>query len=383
MIPLSRPTYGKKEAEAVAEVLDSAWVSQGPMVQQFENHFSKFVNAPHAVAVSSCTAALHLALLDLGVGAGDEVILPSHTFIATANAVRYCGATPVFVDIDPLTFNINPELVPPAVTPQTRAILAVHQLGMPCDLNALSSIARDHGLHLVEDAACAIGSEVRRGNEWVQIGEPIGDVACFSFHGRKLISTGEGGMLTTRSTEAAANLRLLRHHGMSVPDTVRHKSLSAGQESYDLVGYNYRLSDIQAAVGVVQLRRVPGFVARRREIAAQYAEQLRDVPGIEVPKDPSWARSNWQSYCVRLPETANQREVVGKLRTAGVGAKGGVMCIHKEPAYTRAQESWRAGSDLMESERAMHGTILLPMFDGLTDADIGVVVCELTNILAD
>ena len=224
MIPITKPTIGEAEIAAVAEVLRSGWVSQGPRVAELERAFAELVGAEHACAGSSCTTALHLALLAVGVRPGDQVITVSHSFIATANSVRYCGALPVFVDIDPQTYNLDPAAIEPAITEHTRAILCVHQMGMPCDLAAILPIARRHGVPLIEDAACAIGSEVRIDDRWERIGRPHGDIACFSFHPRKVITAGEGGMLTTNNAEWHAQLRLLRQHCMSVPDTKRHSA---------------------------------------------------------------------------------------------------------------------------------------------------------------
>lgn len=381
MIPLSRPSFGPEEAAAVGEVLETGWVSQGPKVADFERSLADFVSAPAAIAVSSCTAALHLAAIELGIGDGDEVILPSHSFIATANAITYCGATPVFVDIDPATYNIDPALVAGAVSEKTKAILCAHQLGMPCDLPALAAIAGEFDLRLIEDAACALGSEFLWERAWRRIGMPVGDVACFSFHGRKPISTGEGGMLTTRNLDSADRFRILRHHGMSIPDTVRHKSATAITESYDLIGYNYRLSDIQAAVGEVQMDRLPTFVKRRREIANLYSTMLESVSGVEAPHEPTWARSNWQSYCVRLSEGIKQRPVIDRLRASGIVAKGGVICSHREPAYSDNRSVWRRGSDLSESEKAQDGALLLPIYHGLSDSEVKTVVETLKKVI--
>src|SRR5258705_6120087 len=224
MIPVARPWMGEQEADAARRAILSGWVTQGPEVAAFEREFAAAVGATHACAVSSCTTALHVALVALGVGAGDEVVTVSHSFIATTNAIRYCGATPVFIDIDPVTFNIDPALVEAAIGPRTKAILAVHQLGMPCDLASLVPIASRRGVPLVEDAACAIGSGIEWHGAWQRIGLPHGDIACFSFHPRKLLSTGDGGMLTTSTAEPDRTFRLLRQHGLSVPHAVRHAS---------------------------------------------------------------------------------------------------------------------------------------------------------------
>ena len=267
-IPVARPLMDEREAEAAKRPIMSGWVTQGPEVAAFEREFAACVGAPHACAVSSCTTALHLALLAAGVKPGDEVITVSHSYIATANSIRYCGAQPVFVDIEPWTFNLNPALIEKAITPSTRAILCVHQIGMPCDLKAINDIAGRHGLVVVEDAACAIGSEVLWNGEWEKIGKPHGDVACFSFHPRKVITTGDGGMITTNRTDWDAKFRLLRQHAMSIPDTVRHGASQVVFESYPILGYNYRLTDIQAAVGREQLKRLPEIVGSRR-IAGQ------------------------------------------------------------------------------------------------------------------
>ena len=201
LIPVARPSIGAEEFDAVRRPLESGWLTQGPEVAAFEREFAAFVDAPHACAVSNCTTALHLALRAAGVRAGDEVITVSHSFIATANAIRYCGAVPVFVDVSPTTYNIDPARISAVASARTRAILAVHQLGMPCDLPALIEVARRRQLPLIEDAACAAGSEIEFRGRWERIGRPHGDIACFSFHPRKVISTGDGGMITTASPE--------------------------------------------------------------------------------------------------------------------------------------------------------------------------------------
>ena len=243
-----------------------------------------YVGSPHACAVSSGTTALHLALLAVGVRPGDEVITVSHSYIATANSIRYCGATPVFVDIDPATFNIDPQKIEPAISDRTRAILCVHQMGMPCDLKAIVEIGRRRGIPVVEDAACAIGSEILWQGQWEKIGKPHGDVACFSFHPRKLLTTGDGGMLTTANAEIDAKFRLWRQHGMSVPDTVRHSSPTVVFESYPELGFNYRLTDIQAAIGREQLKRLPEAISQRRRLANRYKHLLGDIPGLALPR---------------------------------------------------------------------------------------------------
>jgi perosamine synthetase len=390
MIPIIRPTLGEEEAQAARRAIFSGWVTQGPEVAAFEQEFADYVGAPYACAVSSCTTALHLALRAVGVGTNDEVITVSHSFIATANAIRYCGALPVFVDIQGDTLNLDPQRIEPVITPRTRAILCVHQVGMPCHMGAIARIARKHELPVVEDAACAIGSEILREGEWEKIGRPHSDVACFSFHPRKLVTTGDGGMLTTANESHDRKFRLWRQHGMSVPDTLRHRSSQVVFESYGELGYNYRMTDIQAAVGREQLKRLPEMLEHRRAQAQRYGELLKNIPGITVPVAPSWARSNWQSYCVRLSQGLDQRTVMEAMLDAGISTRRGVMCAHREPAY--AHEPWSCGSGqgqcscasghcerLIESEWAQDHVIMLPLYHQMIEADQHRVVAALAE----
>ncbi len=373
-IPLTRPLMGESEAEAARRPIISGWVTQGPEVAAFEQEFAAYAGAEHACAVSSCTTALHLALLAVGVQPGDEVITVSHSYIATANSIRYCGAEPVFVDITADTGNINPTLIEAAVSPRTQAVLTVHQMGMPCDMAAILDVTQRHNLPVIEDAACAIGSTIHWQGEWQTIGRPLGDIACFSFHPRKVISTGDGGMLTTNNAQYDAQFRLLRQHGMSVSDRVRHGTQQVVFEEHAVLGYNYRMTDIQAAVGREQLKRLPDIVATRRRLTARYQELLADVPGLFLPLDPEWARTNWQSFWVRLPEWSDQRAVMQAMLDRGIATRRGIMNAHREQPYQRA-----GGYNLPISEYAQDRHIILPLYPQMSVEEQDYV-CEALRV---
>ncbi|MFG2696234.1 DegT/DnrJ/EryC1/StrS family aminotransferase [Kitasatospora sp. NPDC048407] len=358
-IPVMIPWLGEEEARAAADAVRSGWVAQGPRVAEFERAFAEAVGVPHAVAVSSCTTALHLALIGAGVGPGDEVVVPSFSFIATANAVTYVGATPVFADVDPAGGNLTPETVAPLLTDRTRAVIAVDQGGVPVDLDAIEELVRPRGIAVVEDAACAAGSVYR--------GRPAGagaDIAAFSFHPRKLLTTGEGGMVTCRDGELAARLRRLREHGMSVSAAERHSGAggAAVLETYDEIGFNHRMTDVQAAIGLVQLGKLPAMVARRRELASAYRELLGPELGGRLVGDPAHGTSNFQSLWLLLPEGAPERgQVLASLAAEGVSARRGIMAAHLEAPYKGSSRVGLPVTELLTSR-----TLILPLYHSLT-----------------
>ncbi len=359
-IPVMIPMLGEEEAQAAADAVRSGWVAQGPRVARFEQDFAATVGAGHGVAVSSCTTALHLALVLLEAGPGDEVIVPSLSFIATANAVRYVGATPVFADVDLATGNVTVETVDAVRTARTRAVVAVHQGGVPFDTAALRKAADGWGVGLVEDAACAAGSTA--------YGQPAGAgaaVAAWSFHPRKLITTGEGGMVTLDDAGWAARLRRLREHGMNVSAADRHASAQPVLEAYLETAYNYRMTDIQAAVGLVQLGRLAGLVAQRRQLAARYHELLAGIDGLVPVRDPAYGQTNYQSFWVLLDGFGVGRdEVLAELAARGVSARRGIMAAHLEPAYADVTPG-----PLPVTERLTRDSLILPLHHALTDED--------------
>ncbi|MGW5050974.1 DegT/DnrJ/EryC1/StrS family aminotransferase [Actinokineospora sp. NPDC004072] len=367
-IPVMKPLLGEAEAAAVAEAVRSGWVAQGPRVAAFEKAFAERVGAGHGVAVSSCTTGLHLCLHLLGVGPGDDVVVPSLSFIATANAVRYCGANPVFADVDPLTGNLTADTVRAALTERTKAVVVVHQGGVPADIPAIRAVTG--AVPLVEDAACAAGSTLH--------GRPVGAgalLSAWSFHPRKLITTGEGGMVTTDDAEWAARLRRLREHGMSVSAADRHAAGGAVVESYVETAFNYRMTDVQAAMGLVQLDRLDAIVKQRRELAARYHDLLGGLPGCRAVADPAHGTTNYQSFWVMLPDSAPALpEVLAALAARGVSARRGIMAAHLEPAY----EDHPHGA-LPATERIALRSVILPLHHELTDADQRLVVSALAE----
>jgi dTDP-4-amino-4,6-dideoxygalactose transaminase len=374
VIPVMRPWLGAEEAEAAAAAVASGWVAQGPRVAQFEAAFAEAIGVEHAVAVSSCTAALHLALLVAGIGPGDEVVVPSLSFIATTNAVRYVGATPVFADVDPATQNLTPESIEPVLTGRTRALILVDQAGIPADLDAVRSLADPRGITVVEDAACAAGATYR--------GRPAGagaQLATFSFHPRKLLTTGEGGMITTPDAQVAARLRRLREHGMNVSAAQRHQSRQPVIEEYVEVGFNFRMTDVQAAIGLVQLGKLGATVARRRELASRYQRLLPANPGMLTAADPDYGTTNYQSFWVALPADfpVTRDYLLRALADAEISARRGIMAAHLEPAYRG-----HSHAPLPVTERLTGGSLILPLFHDLTEPEQDAVISVIHEVSA-
>lgn len=360
-INVMKPWLGAEEIRAVTEVIECGWVAQGPRVARFEREFAEAMQAGHAVATSNCTTALHLALVVVGVGARDEVIVPSFSFIATANAPSYVGARPVFADVDRTTGNLTAETVEAALTPRTRAVIVVDQGGVPVDLDSIRALCDPLGIPVIEDAACGAGSTYR--------GRPVGagaDIAAWSFHPRKLLTTGEGGMLTTNNADWAARARRLREHSMSVSASDRQASVLAPPEVYGEIGFNYRMTDLQAAVGIVQLGRLDTIIQRRRALARRYTLALSDVPGLRPVTDPDWGTSNFQSYWVEIePGFATDRDgAMQALALADISARRGIMAAHRQPAYRGRQNP-----PLPETEYLTDRTLILPLYHDLTESD--------------
>jgi perosamine synthetase len=299
------------------------------------------------------------------VGVGDEVVTVSHSFIATANAVLAVGARPVFVDVEPGTFGLDPTRLEAAIGPRCKAVMAVHQLGFPCDLGQILPICRSHGVPLVEDAACALGSEVLLEDRWERIGRPHGIVACFSFHPRKIITTGDGGMITTADSALAARLRSLRQHALNVSVEERDKNPLV-RESYAEPAYNFRMTDLQAAIGRPQLARLDPFMAERRRLAAAYSEALADHPLLAAVVERPWSRTNWQSYPVSLRDNIEmtQDQILQFFLDRGISSRRGLTNAHQEPAYA-GRDNWRGGP-LPVSEHLRDRTVMLPLFQGMT-----------------
>ena len=374
MIAIAKPYLTTDEAQSAYDTILTGWVTQGPRVEEFENKFCEYTGAKYAAAISNCTTALHLAMIIAGIGKDDEVICPSMSYIATANCIKYVGAKPVFAEIDPDNYNIDIKHVKKLITDKTKAVVIVHQIGMPADIDEFKKLCDEHNLKLIEDAACAAGSSYK--------GKKIGshsDIVCFSFHPRKVITTGEGGMITTSNPDYIKRIKLLRQHGMSVNDRIRHESGKLLFEDHLEFGYNYRMTDIQAAIGIRQLEKLDWIINERRKIALRYIQELKDIECIKLPVEKEGYFSNYQSFSIYLKKDCpvGRDELMQKLLDAGISTRRGVTTSHRETAYKSEYKNLH----LPVSEDAADNSIMIPLYIPMSDEDIDLVISKLKEFL--
>jgi len=388
-IPITKPYFGEEEKEAVCAVLDSGWVVQGPRVAEFERLVSEYVGAKFAKASTSCTTSLHLALRALEVGPGDEVLLPSFTFIASANAIEYTGARPVFIDIDLNTFNIDTRKVEEYLErarkhgTNVRAIMPVHLFGLCAEMDNIIEIAQKYNLFVIEDAACALGSLYKG-----RYAGTLGDAGCFSFHPRKPITTGEGGMLTTNNPDIAAKAESLRDHGAAVSDKTRHDTGTSLLPAYDVLGYNYRMTDIQGAIGIVQMGKFPWILEKRIEKAKRYDEALKSLPWLKTPRVPDGFRHSYQSYVTLVQDLKDnstvekshrfRNRVMATLEKNGIATRQGTHAVHTLNYYKKKYDLKE--EDYPNALAADRLSMTLPLYPQMTDEEQEYVINQLKAI---
>jgi len=388
-IPIAKPFFDACEEELLLETLRSGWVVQGRRVAGFEELFSRTTGAGHAVAVSNCTTALHLCLAALGIGPGDEVIVPSFTYVATANAVEHTGARAVFCDIDPATFNMDVASLRRRITGRTRAVIPVHLFGLAADMDAIVPLCRERGLRIVEDAACGLGATYHGRH----VGT-FGDAGCFSFHPRKIVTTGEGGMITLEDADLDALLRSMRDHGASASDFLRHTgSKSALLPEFNVLGYNYRLTDLQAAIGLAQMAKLDSILALRRARAERYRRALQGLPGIRLPAVPDGLTHSYQSFVITctwgfegFPDGVSWQElkakrdrVIEELEESGVSTRQGTHAVHALGYYRKKVAL--PDESLPNSRLCESATIALPLYPQMSDEEQDQVVDSLLRVL--
>lgn len=373
-VPLTQPLMGEEEERAVVDVLRSGWLVQGARVAEFERRIAELCAAPHAVATTSCTTALQLALESLNLQPGDEVVMPSFTFVASANAIIHAGGIPRIVDVEADTWNIDPREFERAINRRTRAVLPVDQFGLAADLDAVNSVADLHRLQVVEDAAPSLGARIDR--------RPVGSISettCFSFHPRKTITSAEGGMVVTSSDRIAERARLMRSHAASTSDLARHQSSDVLIEEYDEAGFNFRMSDVHAAIGLAQLDRLPWLIERRRALAAVYDEAFAGLEAVRLPAARPGFLHTYQSYCIVLTDASpvNRADAMRILKEQGVTTRRGCMAVHLEPYIVKRFGLTR----LPESERLAARSIAIPLFPTMTPEQQAHVIERVWDLL--
>lgn len=375
-IPISLPSTGTDEWESLREPLMTGWLTQGPKVAEFERRFAERHGAPHALAATSCTTGLHLVLAAMGVGPGDEVVVPAFTWVSTANVVAYCGATPVLCDIDPVTFNIDPVAAAARVTPRTKAVIAVHLFGLCADMDALRA-ALPAGMPIVEDCACAAGATYKGRHAGT-----LGIAGVFSFHPRKAITTGEGGMVTTADAELAATVDMLRNHGASVSEEVRHRGPQPWNlPEFNLLGFNYRMTDLQGAVGTVQLGKLDAFLAERDGLASIYLEELAELPWLRLPARRDGDQHAWQSFVTRVDPAsapASRNEIMAALAARGIATRPGTHAVHMLGHYARTYG--HQPDDFPGARDANDNSMAIPLHNRMSRDDCAYVVEVLKSL---
>jgi perosamine synthetase len=369
-IPLTKPYFDLEELEEIKKVLDSGWVSQGPKVKEFEDKIASYLGIKYAIAVTNCTAALHLALLSIGIKKGDEVLVADFTFPATGHSVLYCGARPIFIDIDLKTYNIDTESIEEKITDKTKAIIPVHTFGQPAEMDAIMKIAKLHDLKVIEDAACALGSKYKS-----KYAGTIGNAGCFSFHARKGITTGEGGMVVTDNKDLAEKIRHMSVFGMTSAWD-REKNEKFIIPTFKDAGFNYKMSDITAAVGVAQLRKLDKIIERKTELAKYWDEKLQDMEFIAPPHVNENVKPIYQSYVSIVDKRINRNKIIEMLIKKGIQTQIGTYASHIQPVYNFK-------SKCPNSLEIFNRSLALPMYYMLEENDIDMVAGSLKKVIGD